>query len=74
MRADMARHDAGEQIIGAARRRADDEADLLAAVEVFDVVGGVGRGGGEKPRHCEERSDEAIQAEPPSWIASLRSQ
>jgi hypothetical protein len=24
--------------------------------------------------HCEERSDEAIQAEPRSWIASLRSQ
>ena len=42
MRADMARHDAGEQIIGAARRRADDEADLLAAVEVRDVVGGMG--------------------------------
>ena len=25
-------------------------------------------------RHCEERSDEAIQAVPPLWIASLRSQ
>ena len=73
MRADMARHDAGEQIIGAAWRRADDEADLLAAVEICDVVG-AGWNGGEKPRHCEERSDEAIQADPPRWIASLRSQ
>jgi hypothetical protein len=27
------------------------------------------------PRHCEERSDEAIQQPaPPGWIASLRSQ
>jgi hypothetical protein len=25
-------------------------------------------------RHCEERSDEAIQTAPPDWIASLRSQ
>ena len=40
MRRHVARHDAGEQVVGAARRRADDEADLLAAVEVCDVVGG----------------------------------
>jgi hypothetical protein len=25
-------------------------------------------------RHCEERGDEAIQAAPQRWIASLRSQ
>src|SRR6202044_172834 len=67
MRTDMARHEAGEQIVGAARRRADDEAELLAAVKVRDVAGGMG---GDEPRHCEERSDEAIQAEPPNWIAS----
>jgi hypothetical protein len=28
----------------------------------------------KQPRHCEERSDEAIQTAPPDWIASLRSQ
>ena len=42
MRRHMARHDAGEQVVSAARRRADDETDLLAAVEVCDVAGGVG--------------------------------
>ena len=47
MRADMARHDAGEQVVGAARRRADDEADLFATVEICDVVGGARRRGGE---------------------------
>ena len=60
MRADMARHDAGEQIVSAARRRADDEADLLAAVEVFDVVGGVGRGGGEERQKQREKTQRVI--------------
>ena len=46
MRADMARHDAGEQIISAARRRADDETDLLAAIKTCDVVGGARRSAG----------------------------
>ena len=48
MRADMARHDAGEQIVSAARRRTDDEADLLAAVKVCDVVGGMCRYDGKQ--------------------------
>src|SRR5262249_60352462 len=34
--------------------------------------GGVGRS--LTTRHCEERSDEAIQSGPSNWIASLRSQ
>jgi hypothetical protein len=35
----------------------------------FALSGGVG-----STRHCEERSDEAIQISRADWIASLRSQ
>ena len=58
MRGDVAGDDAREQVIAAARRGADDEPHLLAAIEGRDVVLRVGRP--EQTESSEEQDEQTM--------------
>ena len=60
MRAQVTGDNAGKQIVSAARRRADDEADLLAAIKARHVFGRLGlHGGNERKKQRDEKPSHA---------------